>query len=211
MELVKDRLKKFLKYKNITASAFEKKIGAANGYVSGMINTIGPKYLDIILTSYPDLNRNWLLYGEGEMLKPDKPHVPEEQPDMALLVPIGAMGGDLMGFDPEGVLPEDCERIPSPIRGIRLAFPVIGDSMVPDYPSGSTVFVKKIDPSYIPWGQVFVLDTTNGVLIKEIQPSDKEGYLTCVSHNPSGRYKAFDIPKSAIRAMYRVVASMALR
>ncbi len=128
------------------------------------------------------------------------------------LIPMSAMAGSLIGFDADGVCPTECERIVSPIAGVDFAISVYGDSMMPEFPSGSRVLIKRIDPTiYIDWGNVFVLDTANGVILKEVQPSDKEGTLTCHSLNPNGRYKDFDVPMCEIRAMYKVLACVSMR
>lgn len=66
---VKERLVAFLKFRNIPHSRFEKKCGLCNGYVNSIRKGIGVEKLDTILRAYPELNRNWLLFGEGEMLK----------------------------------------------------------------------------------------------------------------------------------------------
>jgi len=72
----------------------------------------------------------------------------------------------------------------------RKTITVYGDSMFPDYPSGARVLIQEIDPSvYIAWGNVFVLDTVNGVIMKELQPSDHDGKLLCRSLNPMGNTK----------------------
>ena len=53
------------------------------------------------------------------------------------LLPQSAMGGSLTGFASEGTTLQNCERIISPIKGIDFAISVYGDSMAPEYPSGS--------------------------------------------------------------------------
>lgn len=71
--------------------------------------------------------------------------------------------------------------------------------MEPEYPNGSRVYVRKINPyDFIPWGSVFVLDTTNGLIIKMVIESEKEGHIKCVSLNTSGRYTPFEVPMHAI-------------
>lgn len=40
-----------------------------NGYVAAMRKGFGEDKLNNVLTAFPDLNRDWLLFGEGEMLK----------------------------------------------------------------------------------------------------------------------------------------------
>lgn len=159
-------------------------------------------------------NLEWLLTGEGEMLVDKATSTPSEEDSIyhTYLIPMSAMAGSLIGFDTDGMRPTDCERIVSPIAGVDFAISVYGDSMTPEFPSGSRVLIKRIDPTiYIDWGNVFVLDTTNGIILKEVQPSPKEGLLTCHSLNPNGRYKDFDVPMCEIRAMYKVLACVSLR
>lgn len=65
---VKERLIKFLSYKNIGQNKFEKEIGISNGYISNIKSSIGSNILTKILNVYNDLNITWLLTGKGEML-----------------------------------------------------------------------------------------------------------------------------------------------
>lgn len=122
------------------------------------------------------------------------------------LLPMTAHGGSLTSIPTEGTMPHNCERIISPIKDIDFAISVYGDSMAPEYPSGSKVLIKKINPEiFIEWGKTFVLDTSNGVIIKEIHYCEREGYITCHSINNDPKYKDFDIPLSEIYGMYRVL------
>ena len=66
---VKDRTIEFVKYKGITMKTFEIRCGLSSGYVTSMRKGFGSDKLSNVLTAFPELNRDWLLYGEGEMLK----------------------------------------------------------------------------------------------------------------------------------------------
>lgn len=68
---VKERLLDFINYKQITNKLFELTAGLSNGYINNFDGNFRTKTLEKVLTAYPDLNRNWLLYGEGEMLVTD--------------------------------------------------------------------------------------------------------------------------------------------
>lgn len=68
-QTVKDRLKIFIKYLGIGQAKFEKKCNLSNGYINNSKGNYGASKLDYILKTFPELNRDWLLYGEGEMLK----------------------------------------------------------------------------------------------------------------------------------------------
>jgi hypothetical protein len=64
----KNRLLKFLNYLGIGQNAFEKEAGIANGYISHNKGSIGSLIINKISNRYPELNINWLLTGQGEML-----------------------------------------------------------------------------------------------------------------------------------------------
>lgn len=66
---IKDRTIEFVKYKGITMKSFELKCGLSTGYVTSMRKGFGSDKLNNVLTAFPELNRDWLLYGEGEMIK----------------------------------------------------------------------------------------------------------------------------------------------
>ena len=65
---VKDRLILFINYLNLTKSAFEQSIGVYNGFVNQVTNRTGVDKFGKILNKYPQLNKTWLLTGEGQML-----------------------------------------------------------------------------------------------------------------------------------------------
>lgn len=69
MEIVKDRLKAFITYLNLTNQRFEIECGLSNGYISNMRKGVGEDALERISNTYPQLSRSWLLTGEGDMLK----------------------------------------------------------------------------------------------------------------------------------------------
>ena len=66
---VKDRLISFISYQNIPVSRFESICSLSGGYVKAMRKGLGEGKLNNVLIKFPDLNREWLLFGEGEMLK----------------------------------------------------------------------------------------------------------------------------------------------
>lgn len=68
---VKERLLEYINYKQITNKTFEITANLSNGYVNNFDGNFRTKTLEKILTAYPDINRDWLLYGEGEMLVAD--------------------------------------------------------------------------------------------------------------------------------------------
>ena len=148
----------------------------------------------------------WLMTGEGEMLAGAQSSVSGTRVPQ---IPLSSVGGTLRDIACDGVELNSCEMVMSPVSNAEFAISVYGDSMSPTYPSGSRVFIRKINhESFIPWGNVFVLDTVNGIYIKEVQRGNDENHIMCVSHNPSGRFPAFEISLNDIYGMYRVLASV---
>ena len=134
-----------------------------------------------------------------------------EESTYVLLLPISAQGGSLNDFV-VSVKDSDCEHVISPIRGVDFAMTVAGDSMAPEYPSGSQILIKKVnEKAFIDWGRVYVLDTCNGSVIKRIFPADDKDprKVKCVSINPD--YPPFEVSFEDIFGVYRVLLSMSIK
>lgn len=140
--------------------------------------------------------------GEGsEQLREGHTFVP--------LIPISAQGGTLNDFT-MSVMEYDCEKVISPIKDAELAITISGDSMYPEYPSGSQVLIKKINErAFIDWGRVYVLDTCNGIVIKRLFPSEKDGCVCCKSINPE--YPPFEVNLEDVFGVYRVMLCMSIK
>lgn len=65
---VKERTIEFVKSQKITMKEFETRCGLSTGYVTSMRKGYGADKLNNVLKAFPQLNRDWLLYGEGSML-----------------------------------------------------------------------------------------------------------------------------------------------
>lgn len=64
---IKDRIIEFCKVKGMSIRQFEIQCKMSNGYISSMRKGLGEDKLNNVLNEYPDLSRNWLLYGDGDM------------------------------------------------------------------------------------------------------------------------------------------------
>ena len=214
-DTIKARLTAYLRYKGINKSEFGRIIGVSNAYISSIRKSIQPDKAEKIASSFPDLNIAWLMTGEGEMVKSntgqdfdDKPQE-EVHGTVVPLLPILAHGGKLTDFECS-ISRYECEKVVSPIDGVDLAITISGDSMAPEYPSGSSVLIKKVnEKAFIEWGKVYVLDTCNGTIIKQLMPHDNPSYVRCVSLNSA--YPPFDLSLSYVHAIYRVLLCMAMK
>ena len=139
---------------------------------------------------------------------------PEEQlepvaPNSVPLLPIFAQAGSLTGWS-EGIEEVKCERVISPVNGIDMAVHIYGESMYPDIPNGSVVYVKRVK-SVIEWGRAFILDTVDGPLLKYLTPGSDEEHVRCISANHDPKYAPFEVAKEDILGIYRVVMCMSMK
>lgn len=66
---IKKRIEMFIEHQGIKRSVFERTCGFSNGYTRNLKENPSASKIEDILMAYPELNRVWLLSGEGEMLK----------------------------------------------------------------------------------------------------------------------------------------------
>ena len=220
---INERFCELLKRKNISVKEAANIIGKSDIYVRKLMRTgesFGIEPAMAILNSMKDVYADWLLTGKGSMLKSStaqkddvKAVKPENDDEIKYvrLLPLYAHGGSLNDFT-VSVKDSDCEKVLSPVKGADFAIQVQGDSMAPEYPSGSMILIKKINESaFIEWGKVYVLDTENGSVVKKVVPSDKDGFIRCVSINPDPSYAPFDVPLSSVYGIYRVLMCMSMK
>lgn len=66
----KQRLTQFIEKKRISQRQFERLVGVSSGYFTHLRDAPKELVLQRIFNSFPDLSRDWLLTGEGDMLTP---------------------------------------------------------------------------------------------------------------------------------------------
>lgn len=197
---VSNRIKEYIKYKKIPVIAFEKSVKLSNGYVRNLKGTPSIDKIENILNKYPDLNRVWLLTGEGDMLNvgdnsSETARVINEDDDLRQAIKNGvrllpevdfkfAAGQMELINGIESIkrywyLPDckDCEAIAQ----------VAGNSMLPSYPSGCWVALKRHGFSaetatQIPFGNVF------GIVVEDKFTGDYHGHIKVLR-----RYKEHDL------------------
>ena len=205
---------------------FAKLLGVSAQTISAWIarNTFDS---ELIYTKCRYINASWLLTGEGSMLQKAKQEsqsgtvhhielahqVPKGSNEGIPLIPLDAIAGfpvDGSG----GVRMEDCERYVIPEfenKGANFLIRVSGDSMVPLYYSGDLLACHKItDIRFFQWGTIYVLETSQGILVKRVQESDKyDDCILCVSVNDSV-HKPFLLPRDDIRSLSTIVGLVRL-
>lgn len=65
---LKDRVKLFCERKNIAVTKFERDANLSNGYFRDTTSRMGDEKIERIHRAFPELNMDWLITGNGEML-----------------------------------------------------------------------------------------------------------------------------------------------
>ena len=189
--------------------------------------TMNSVNIEKILLAYPDLNSDWLLTGRGEMLKTNcisenisvtiadssahkdnkkvasSNEIKDLNTDFRPRIPYDAAAGAL-SIAEHGISRNDCEMLPVIPRFPKYDFTIVakGDSMIPEIASGDELACRFIDPKgFIQWGRPHVLDTAQGVVVKNI--FELPDSILCRSVN--NNYPDFPIAKDDIYHIALVV------
>lgn len=205
---VKERIEMFIERQGIKRSIFEKSCGFSNGYTRNLKENPGASKIEDILKTYPEINRVWLLTGEGQMLKAQPDNQTQTRRNVIRYWEnIEATGGGIMSFDDaldgrysEMVLPDfsDCTD----------AMRLVGDSMYPRYKSGQILIFKEWQEAFIEYGQAYLVITRTGYrMLKYLQPAPEKSMVTCVSENAE-KFPPFEIEIESIHKLYLVKGSV---
>lgn len=217
---IKENILYFIEKQNISKVNFYELTGitASNFKGSGLKSEIGGDKIVKILSCYPQLNPDWLLTGEGSMLKSKslkKPHTIDidKQVIGIPMLPFDAFAGigdsSITGVNFDTIE----ERYVVPLfDGIKIDFmiPVRGSSMYPKYSSGDVVACRLIDELlFIQWNKVYVIDSNSqGVIMKRLLKGDDNDHIICRSDNKD--YDDFNVPMTDIRSIAIIVGVIRL-
>jgi len=219
------KIKQYIDFKGVRISVFEREIGMSNGSFASQLKnnkTIGVDKLENILKKYADINAEWLLTGQGSMLKLDiESEVEVEMRELENkksdfqeipLYNIQTVAGIVDLFDRnENQVPVDYIKIPK-ITECDGALYITGDSMYPLVKSGDIVVYKKINnpENNIIWGEMYVAYVQNDgneyFFSRYLKRSERESYVEFVSQND--HHQSIEFPISSIKALALVKASV---
>lgn len=208
----KDRIILFLQKQGMSKNKFYIKTGIANGTLDKKSGITG-ETISKIYAAFPDLNLEWLIAGEGDMLK-SKFQLYDN------LLDLRDKYAAVVNVNPESISKEKLLNVNSPLEYIPIfayrdshqfegyiSIPklascdgsgyVKSDSMYPLIKPGDIVCYKTANTTKnIHWGQMYlirvIIDNEEYLTIKYIQKSDMgDDYIRLVSHNP--QYEPKDI------------------
>ena len=202
-------LKKFRKQNGISQQELASYLGVGQSFISQIESGRSPLPDSVLerIQSNPDWTVNIdTIENRGDITI--MAEGPKKEGHRIPLIPFEAVAGPgTMVFADEQI--EDY-YIVREFKGADFLIRVKGDSMSPKYIGGDLVACKVInDVLFFQFGRVYVLYTkSQGVMIKKVQPSEKEDCILCVSENEN--YAPFDVPKEDIAGVALVCGSISL-
>lgn len=223
MDTILNRIEKIIINEGIKVTVLERIIGASKGVLSRAINNgtdIQSKWIQSIVENFPQYSAEWLLTGNGPMLKEEvpaiqllsHPKVPEKIIDQQAInlydVEAAANLKTLFVNKDQNILGQI--SIPD-IPRCDGAIYVRGDSMYPILKSGDIIAYKEIHNfDNVIYGEMYLIsfdiEGDDFLTVKYINHSEKDGYVKLVSYNPHHDPK--DIPVSSINALALVKFSI---
>ena len=128
------------------------------------------------------------------------------------LIPIDAIAGIPAG-ESIAVRFIDCAQYTIPEfanLNVEYMIRVSGSSMYPKYSNGDVLACRRVhDILFFQWGKIYVIDSSQGPLVKRVFQDEDPDRILLVSDNKE-HYPPFSIPKSDIRSLSIVLGVIRL-
>jgi hypothetical protein len=224
-EKIINRLFKYIDYKDVRHTRFEKEIGLSNGYLNTQLKRhadLGEGIIKKIIDYCLDLNSTWLLTGKGDMLNADEDTSPntdnmdddsdKDRKKIPLfdVVTIGGVNERVADMEGNSTPPEWIDA-GDWFMNATAAIYHYGDSMA-EYPSGCILAIREVyELELIVWGKNYVIETDEYRITKRLQRGDSDDCVIAYSTNdetyPDGKliHEPISIPKESIRRLSLVL------
>jgi transcriptional regulator with XRE-family HTH domain len=206
---VEEAIKRYLKAHGLTMQDMADRLGVSQQAISGAIRRgIGVNTAKRWSEEF-GFNVEFLTTGTGNLLAGNTTAFSQQrqEPNTVPLLPIFAQAGSLVGWS-DAIEEVKCERVISPVKDVDMAVHIYGESMYPDIPNGSVCYVRRVSGRIIDWGRAYILDTVDGPVLKYLTPGADDEHIRCQSANHDPKFAPFEVLKSDILGMYRVVMCM---
>lgn len=175
--------------------------------------------MDRLCSLSDNLNKDWLLTGEGEMLR--ESHNTEQDSDTTIssgkVIPYydaEVAAGTNYAMEMAQTTPVGMIEIGGLLKDSEFAMRVYGNSMVPNYPAGCVIGLRQYNEHFIEPGTVYVIETEENRFLKRLYYSKDKKAFRCMSDNHIKHetgpmegeyfYPEFEIPFEDVRRLLRV-------
>lgn len=200
------RLEQVVKWAGVSTNKFALNIGLKRSENLYQIKRgsfgISKELSSLITKKYPQINRSWLITGDGQMLT----------------------GAAAAGIDPETAVPFynfDATHIPSTdlkvipphfylsiptVSKADFAAQCVGNSMAPEIPNGAIVVLKRVDlDTFLP-GSIYMVVTKDFVTIKTLRTVQGDSTKLLLVPRNTAEFDEIAIDKEKVKKIYAVKA-----
>lgn len=186
-----------------------------NGRMNVGVDVIGDLFL------HYNVNPTWVLTGVGDMMMPRVYNsetnnknttdqiIVESNSTGKPLIPLDALAGN--GTGGFTIMDHDIKEyynVPE-FNHADFMIKVSGASMQPKYYGGDVVACKIVnDWTFFQWNRVYVLDTSQGAIVKRVKQGSDDDHLLLISENKN--YEPFEIAKTDLNGLALVIGVIRL-
>lgn len=216
-ETIFDRISTIVeKFGNGKNTVFASLIGVSEANVRNYKNGVMPKadFLEKIARSF-DININWLLTGEGNMLsseseKEEKLPSVNQTYEGTPYFNVDFIGGFDIIVNGQTRNPDFYINYPPYNQEGVVWCNLTGHSMEPEISNGDIIALREVTTpiQYLPAGEIYGIVTEEYRTVKRIRLSQKEGFVRLIPSNKSEEFCEQEIPISMIIRVYAVLGSI---
>ena len=192
------RIEAVIKWANMSTNYFARYIGLARGENLYQIkrgnNGISLDVADRIVAKFPQIDKLWLLTGEGQMFADERLRGPQ----------IPYYGVDVeRGIANLDRLEAQCNLVVPPVGECDLAMSYSGRAMGACVPPGTVVLLKTVDPDAIIPGEEYVSVSRKIVTLRIVRSAEEAGKVRLVAGDREN-YDDILLDTSDIVSVYKV-------
>ena len=203
---VRERIQKLIHLEGLSQREFAEKLNRNPSNLSQSLTGgrgVPRGLIEDIIDAYPDIRKEWLLYGDGLMFK-ELVEVDEMVKEVTRpRLPIKTEGIHIDEFI-NGTKCYKCDHFPIIKQFPDYDFTLIlnNDTMSPRYERNDEIALIRSSFETIEWGTPYVLDTKEGLKFKIVY--DNGEFFRLASYD-AVKYPEFNFPKKDVVAVYKYV------
>ncbi|MFI3330425.1 MAG: hypothetical protein R3Y38_01300 [Rikenellaceae bacterium] len=193
------RLSQVISWTGLSTNRFAIEIGLNRAEVLYNIkrgkHRLSKDIAEYIVRRYDNINKEWLLTGEGEMFFNEKTKTFNSFPYYAKDV-SDCLSGD------KNIAPDAFFTLPL-YRGSDFAAMNMSDAMCPDMPMGSVLVFQEVELQEVIYGKSYCVVSDDFILVRNIRLSKDENSFDLEAVN-SKQYDVMSIEKSKVLKLYLI-------
>lgn len=203
-------LRIFRKQKGLTQKQIASFLGVGQPFVSQMESgkdRMPDEYVSRLIDEFGEID-------DADVKGMDNSHPSIDSGKVIPYYDAEVAAGTQYGMEMTPAAPAGWIEIGGILKDSEFAMRVYGNSMVPNYPAGCVIGLRRYTENFIEPGTVYVIETAENRFLKRLYYNDDKTAFSCISDNhmkhESGPregkyfYPEFEIPLEDVKKLFRV-------